>query len=146
VRQTAVAVILQDLEVLGVHPIEVSQMLFDETVELQWGAELPEPELARARECVREHFAGLYLLEIRVSPPDAEIDWLEITQPLPETPRANWQVAYDERPIDAASGTWAFFFHCLVLDKPIDTPVGPRSLPAPRPRPVHLQAIEYASP
>jgi hypothetical protein len=66
---------LQQLRVLGLHPINPSEALFVETLEIQWGSDISGDELERARQHVREHFEGLYLIEVEVDPPDAEIDW-----------------------------------------------------------------------
>jgi hypothetical protein len=95
---------LKELQVIGVYPVEPSRGLFEETVEVQWGPGLSGLELEQARERVREHFAGLYLVEIRVSPPSAEIDWMAITQQIPNAPRSNWQVPYDERCVSQCEG------------------------------------------
>lgn len=140
------AVDLEEFQVIGVHPVEPSPRVFDETVEIQWGSGLSDSELEHARERVREHFAGLYLLEVRVSPPGAEVDWTAITQPVPGSPRSNWQVPYDERCVSQHEGRWAFFFHYLQINQPVETPVGPRRLPRPTPRPTHLATVAYESP
>jgi hypothetical protein len=78
---------------------------------------------------------------------DAEdFDWGEVTQEDATQPRENWQVAYDEQPLDNDERCWAFFFHHLDLAKPLLTPVGPIPLPAPTPCPEHLHNIEYMEP
>ena len=137
---------LANLEVLGVHPVEPSKRLSEETLELQWGPALSGADLENARASVREHFEGLYLLEVRVDPHDATVDWSGITQPVPGSPRTNWQVPYDERCVSEVEGRWAFFFHYLRIDQPIETPVGPRSLPRPTVYPPHLAGIDYEAP
>ena len=136
----------KEFEIVGVHSVEPSQRLMDETVEIQFGAGLSGRALDEARENVRQHFAGLFLLEVRIDPPGEEIDWLTVTQPIPDTPRSNWQVPYDERCISASDGRWAFFFHYLQADQPIQTPAGPRSLPQPTPCPAHLADLTYEAP
>ena len=137
---------LADLEVLGVHPVEPSGRLFEETLEIQWGPGLSDVDLEHARASVREHFAGLYLLEVRVDPHGATVDWSEITQQVPGSPPSDWQVPYDERCVSEEEGRWAFFFHHLRLDQPIETPVGPRALPRSTARPPHLAGIDYEAP
>jgi hypothetical protein len=134
------------LAIVGVYPVEPSDALFNETLEIQWGSGLSGEDLERARQHVRQHFDGLYLIEVQVEPADAEVPWAEITQPVPGQPPPNWQVPYDERVIDASQGRWAFFLHFVNLGEPLRTPVGPRSLPEPRPRPSYLSEVEYEAP
>jgi hypothetical protein len=137
---------LQAIKVLGVHPIELSDKLFYDTLEIQWGSGLTGLELEQAEQSVREHFSGLYQVEVQLAPPDAAIEWGEITQPLAAQPESNWQVPYDESVVDAGSGRWAFFFHCLDLGKPLRSPVGLLDLPVPTPRPAYLAGFEYEAP
>jgi hypothetical protein len=73
-------------------------------------------------------------------------DWIKVTQEDPTQPRANWQVAYDERPLDDEETRWVFFFHYLDPHKVLLTPAGPIHLPVPTPRPAHLNKIEYFEP
>ena len=76
----------------------------------------------------------------------SEIDWSEFTQELPDQDRDNWQVPYDETPLNDDETRWAFFFHYLDLRKPLLTPDGPMGLPSPTPLPKHLESIEYDAP
>jgi hypothetical protein len=85
-----------------------------------------------------------YLIELQVSD-IGPIDWLAITQEQAQ-PRSNWQVPWDERPIDDDETRWAFFFHYLDLKKPLLTQCGPVTLPNPTPIPEHLTDIEYEPP
>lgn len=137
---------LRDFRVLGVHPVHPPAALFEETLRIQWGSDLTAIDLEHARQSVGEHFAGLYLFEVQLEPFDADIDWGEVTQPDPGQPRSNWQVAYDERPIDETAGRWAFFLHFVDLGQPLQTPVGARALPAPSPVPSHLADCSYEVP
>lgn len=137
---------LRSLRVLGVHTVEPTDALFEQTLETQWGSDLSETELERAQEAVREHFAGVYLIEVELDPPDAEIDWAEVTQSGKGQAREQWQVPWDEQPVDEASGRWAFFLHFVNLDETLATPVGPVPLAVPTPRPPHLAAFEYEAP
>jgi len=75
-----------------------------------------------------------------------DFDWGEVTQEDSTQPQANWQVAYDEQPLDERRCRWVFFFHYLDFDKPLLTPEGPIDVPAPTPRPEHLWAVEYFEP
>jgi hypothetical protein len=83
---------LNDVTILGVHPVQPSEELFDETVEIQWGPDLTGDALRQAREAVQEHFDGLCLIELQLHPPDAEVDWMDVTQAQDDQPRSNWQV------------------------------------------------------
>jgi hypothetical protein len=138
--------LLRDVTILGVHPVVPSEDLFEETLEAQWGSGLTGDSLREARQHVRDHFQGLYLIELKIEPPSAEVDWSAFTQPRADTPEEEWQVPYDEQPLDESSGRWIFFLHEVVPSRPLRTPVGPRELPAPSPCPAHLAHVEYASP
>ena len=89
-----------------------------------------------------------HLVEIELTAPFAEFDFGLVTQEIPGQPRANWQVAYDERRIAVHGDAcrWVFFFHDLTFDRPLLTPLGPIALPPPTPVPSHLKAIEYLEP
>jgi hypothetical protein len=86
----------------------------------------------------------LFLLEAELDPA-APFSWDEVTQETAGQPRENWQVPYDEQPLDG-DRKWAFFFHFLDLEQPLLTPAGPVPLPAPTPLPDRLRAIEYEPP
>jgi hypothetical protein len=137
---------LESLRVLRVHPVVPTEGQFREAVETQWGHDLTGQELARAEDRVREHFAGLYLVEVFAVPVDADIDWGAVTQPVEGQPRANWQVPYDERRLRKEENRWAFFFHYLDLTRPLQTQLGDRALPDPTPTPPHLGSIVYEVP
>ena len=110
------------------------------------GSNLTGDELERARQNVQAHFSRLFLIDIRIQPADGELDWSEITQPIPGQDRSNWQVPYDERPVDEPRGRWAFFLHLLDLRRPLLTPLGEKMLPRPTPTPPHLASIKYEIP
>jgi hypothetical protein len=137
---------LESLRVLGVHPVVPTAAQFREAVEIQYGHDLTGQELAGAEDQVREHFAGLYLIEVCAAPVDAEIDWGAVTQPVEGQPRANWQVPYDERRLQKEENRWAFFFHYLDLTCPLQTQLGDRTLPDPTPTPLHLRSTVYEVP
>src|SRR5262245_53902706 len=101
---------LRDVTILGLHPVELSPELFDQAVELQWGTDLTGDELRDARRQVEELFASLHLVEVRLDPPGAEVDWGAFTQAQDGVDESEWQVAYDEQPVGDA-GTWTFFLH-----------------------------------
>ena len=75
-----------------------------------------------------------------------KFDWGKVTQEDSTQPRSNWQVAYDEQPLDEDKRRWVFFFHYLDFSKPLMTSAGPIQLPAPTPGPAHLKKIEYMEP
>jgi hypothetical protein len=136
---------LHSLEIVGVHPIVPTEEEFREAIAIQWGDNLSGERLRRAESQVREHFANLYLLEVKIEPADADINWSTITQPIEGEPQANWQVPYDERPLDE-EGHWAFFFHFLDRGRALQTQLGDRKLPDATPKPPHLEEIRYEVP
>jgi hypothetical protein len=78
--------------------------------------------------------------------PIPDFDWAEVTQEIPHQPKENWQVAYNEEPLDESGRRWAFFFHYLDLKKPLLTPVGEVPLPELTNLPNHLKRIKYEAP
>jgi hypothetical protein len=86
-----------------------------------------------------------HLIEAELTQGDS-FDWGNVTQEVPGQPRTNWQVPWDERPLDKAETRWVFFFHYLDLERPLLTPESPVELPAETPLPQHLTGIEYESP
>ena len=86
------------------------------------------------------------LVEVQFEQPEPDYDWAAVTQEEPGQPQANWQVAYDERPLDEVGNRWAFFFHFLDWKRPLLTPDGQVALPSPSPLPEHLREIEYEEP
>jgi hypothetical protein len=88
----------------------------------------------------------VHLIEIEVQGAD-DFDFGQVTEGMPDQPKENWQVAYDEREI-ASEGAkrFAFFFHHLDFGAQLETPFGPVSLPAATPIPSHLNTITYEEP
>jgi hypothetical protein len=87
-----------------------------------------------------------HLIELDFEPDDGPVDWGMVTQEDPDQPRANWQVAYDQRPLNDEATRWAFFFHYLDPSRPLLTPAGSLTLPAANPLPAHLRRISYTEP
>jgi len=87
-----------------------------------------------------------YLIEVALENPAEELDWGLVTQEDAKQLQSNWQVAYDERPLDDEHSRWAFFFHYLDFSKLLLTPIGPVELPTPTTLPERLQHIEYVEP
>jgi hypothetical protein len=137
---------LRSLQIIGLHRVVPTKEEFREAVAIQWGDDLTGEELLRAEGNVREHFADLYLLEIEVEPANADIDWGAITQPIDGQPVANWQSPYEECPVDGIENRWAFFFHFLDRNRPLQTQLGDRKLPEVTPIPPHLQRMVYEIP
>ena len=88
------------------------------------------------------------LIEIELAGDIGGFDFGDVTQELPDQPRSNWQVAYDEREVssDGARARFAFFFHYLDIHKPLLTPFGAVRLPAESPVPSYLQEMQYEQP
>jgi hypothetical protein len=137
---------LRSLNVLGVHSVVPTEQEFREAVAIQWGEDLTAEQSRRAEGDVREHFGNLYLLEIEIDPPDADIDWSAITQSIDGQPRANWQVPYGECRLEELKSHWAFFFHFLDPRRPLRTQLGDRELPEATPIPEHLRRVRYEVP
>jgi hypothetical protein len=133
------------LRVVGVHPVRPTLQQFQAALAALWGEDLGAEERQSAEDEVRSHFAALFLIEAEITPPAADFDWSGVTQEVPGEPRSSWQVPYDERQL-TESGRWAFFFHRLDLERPLLTPAGPVTLPAPSPAPQRLRTVEYEAP
>src|SRR5437660_3320520 len=74
----------------------------------------------------------------------APLDFSAITQEDPNVRPDGWQVPWDERVLsqDSDGVRYAFFFHYLQPDKPLQTAVGPIGLPETTRLAPHLQAIQ----
>ena len=135
------------LTVRAVHPYRPLPDEFEAALHAQCGDDLQGAKLAEARANTQDHFDGLFLVELEsdvsIGP---EFDWGEVTQETSGQPRANWQVAYDERPLDDFAKHWIFFFHFLNVETPLLTPLGPVRLPQPTPMPGPLASIRYEVP
>lgn len=129
--------------VRAVHPYTANNELLADTVRWQYGDRLSPEERRVAEDRVREHFGALYLLEVAGADLAGRFDWAQVTQEIPDLPRANWQVPYDERPLDEHRTRWAFFFHYLKPSEPLLTPYGRIPLPAPTPLPAHSRDVIY---
>ena len=90
----------------------------------------------------------VHLIELIVEGDVEGFDFGEVTQEESGTPKANWQVAYDEQVVGESSekAQYVFFFHHLDLSKPLLTPAGALSLPMPKKMPARLRGIEYKAP
>jgi hypothetical protein len=86
-----------------------------------------------------------HLVEVELIDEDG-IDWGAITQEVPDQPMSNWQVPWDERPVNTEGSRWGFFFHYLDFTRPLLTPRGEIRLPNPTPMPAHSQGIQNEPP
>lgn len=128
------------------HPVIPTNEEFREAMDVMWGKGLEGRRLAEAKKRTREHFETLYLVEIELGPAGAGLDWSAITQPISGRPQDEWQVPFDEQPLDTEGKRWAFFLHFVDLHRPLKTPLGERTLPEPTPIPPHLQHVSYEVP
>lgn len=135
---------LETIKVIGVHPVIPTSAEFDEAREILHGENLTGEELESANRDVAEHFKGLCIIEIEIQPPDCNVDWIAITQPIAGKSSDSWQATWDER--KTGQSRWAFFLHFVQLDKPLKTQVGLIKLPEPSPIPPHLADINYDLP
>ena len=99
-----------------------------------------------------------HLVELIVRESDRRFDVGAFTQEIPDEPRDDWQVPWDELFLDAdgnstvADHSWSgdlrivFFFHYLDQRRPLITPFGDYSLPDETPRPARLAFLEYEPP
>jgi hypothetical protein len=87
-----------------------------------------------------------HLIEIELIDVTGGLNFADFTQDIAGRPRENWQVAYDEEPLDDGECIWTFFFHYLDFAKPLLTPEGPMKLPPATPLPGHLRRREYWPP
>lgn len=102
-----------------------------------------------------------HLLELQISDALGEIDLSEVTQPVQDQPRENWQVPFDEvwlTPSGDAevSGAFcqprgrelrlAFYFHHLSTSAPLLTPCGPIDIPPETAKPSRLSFLQYDAP
>lgn len=87
-----------------------------------------------------------HLIEVEINDQGKQFNWATVTQEDSEQPRSNWQVAYDETPLDNEGTRWAFFFHYLDISRPLLTSAGSLDLPTPTPLPRRLEYMKYVEP
>lgn len=109
----------------------------------------------------------VHLVEMVVSDSDGEFKIGDITQEWPDKDQSSWQVAYDEKvltsdgsavlfdpwfPDGDVSKHWlgnvrfAFFFHYLNFNQPLQTPFGDVAVTDATKRPPRLKFLKYESP
>jgi len=135
---------LKAIYVVGVHVVEPTSREFEIARYILCGSDLASEEIPAANRFVEKHYRSVHLIEIEVQPPDGEIDWLQITQPVHGKDRGEWQVPWDERAL--GDGRWAFFLHAIQFERPLKTPCGKISLPSPTSIPSRLESIKYELP
>jgi hypothetical protein len=91
---------------------------------------------------------SVHMVEVATQGSMSGIDFGDFTQEDPDLPKANWQVAYDERVLwERNERTRAvFFFHFLDFNKPLLFTGGQLTLPAPTAMPPRLSKFEYEPP
>lgn len=136
----------KSIKILASHTLKPTAAELKEALEFMYGEDLEPDDFAQAKAQVAEHYAGLRLIILQVTPPDADIDFGAITQPVDDLPEENWQVPYDESPLDEADGTWAFFLHFTEDSRPLRTECGDLILPKPTPLPANLKARKKYDP
>lgn len=136
----------RQIRVVGVHRYFPTPEVSRDTADGMYGSTLDSLDPDQVQSDVDYHFEHLYLIEIDVEPSGAEMNWAKITQPNKSLPRSSWQVPWDEQPLDDQKRRWAFFFHFLDLNAPLQTPCGTIRLPAATPLPRHLTGITYCYP
>ena len=105
-----------------------------------------------------------FLIEMTIEGSNDVPDFGLFTQPMPDRPRSDWQVAYDERLLDGVGervvtdvflrrpAAWperarvAFFFHLLDVERPLITPFGETTLRRPSAAPARLAFLAYEAP
>ena len=108
----------------------------------------------------------VHLIEILVKNSEGIFDLSEITQEIPNQPKLNWQVPWDEKILDSAGEKviadcftanekpelWVgnirmlFFFHYVDFSKPLITPFGTVPLSNESPKPSRLSEIAFEAP
>lgn len=108
----------------------------------------------------------VHLIEILIKNSEGVFDLTEITQAVPNQPKLNWQVPWEEKILDGAGERviadcfaanekpelWVgnvrmvFFFHNVDFSRPLITPFGRVTLPSESPMPNRLSEIAYGTP
>ncbi|MFG0329196.1 MAG: hypothetical protein ACF8PN_04785 [Phycisphaerales bacterium] len=139
------------IDILGAHPIKVTDDLVTNQVEVLYGPDADDEAATQ----VRAQLESVALIEARVKHPDREFDVGDFRQGGP-TPSENDQVAFDERFL-APDGEreideplhfdecdelrLVFFLHEYDPDGVIHSSVGPRRPPSPTPIPTRLERL-----
>lgn len=145
------------VEILGVHPLQVTAELIEEAFETKYGGlDLTAAERDEAEAAVREDLASVVLIEAWVRGAEKRFDPGRIGQAQAGAIGRLGQIAYDEavlsddgaallgRDVDEHRGRdlrLAFFLHYYRPDDPILTPFGPVSAPALTPMPDRLASL-----
>ena len=153
---------MASVEILGAHPIEVSEELLRQACEIRHGApDLDDRARAEAEQVVADDLARTVLIEARIRGRDRALFLGDFGQSAGDVVQPDDPVAYDERFLDD-DGTdilWTvlekvrgpdvrvvFFLHQYDPQRPILTSYGPVSAPAPAPMPARLARIIWYTP
>jgi hypothetical protein len=157
-RTHATASIMAHVEIIGVHPIEVTDELVQEAFEVKYGY-LEDPD--DALQLAREEVESVVLIEALVKDRDDRFDVAHFGQSQGDKLAANDQVAYDEiflsddgtsviargqREVGAGDLRIAFFLHFYQDTRPLLTSYGSVPLPPKTPMPQRLSAITKYEP
>lgn len=143
------------VDILGVYPVEITrQKLVDDAIaEFGEGRFNLDDILEMSDEELQDWLWSIYLIEVIIEGAGCRIDLGDFTQAEEGLPPSEWQVAYDEKFMDATGTVLmeepvpeepmraAFFFHCLDFAKPLLSPAGPLQLPEPLPMPDRLRPL-----
>jgi hypothetical protein len=139
------------VEILGVHPLQVTQELFEQALADKYGHEFRHPEDRRAAErAVRDELESAVLIEACVKDRDACLDLADFGQ--------GDQAAYDEAylsedgtivvgrfmerdKVQSRDVRVAFWLHYYDAAQSIRTSYGPVSAPPPTPMPERLSKL-----
>lgn len=136
----------ESIRIVGLHRYLPSKSQVEAYIDENREISSDEEDIKDLMESIRGVLSSVYLIEIVVLPPDADIDWCHISQELPGVEVGNQQAPYDERAIDDKPGHWVFFFHFLEFEQPLDSELGLIKLPPITPIPDYLSEIEYVIP
>lgn len=136
------SVALESIKIVGLYPFVADEQIVQEARDDFWGGEMTEEREAH----VQGFFRDLYLIELEISPANADIKWETITQPCSDQTGDYQQVPYFEERIGETGTRWAFFFHYLDRSIPLSSPVGDLTLPEPTNLPTYLEKMAYVLP
>ncbi len=150
------------IEIIGVHPIEVTDDLLAQAYEAKYGfSELAGDERRDTEEYLKAELASVVLVEAWARDRDRAFNLCDFGQSANDTLGPDDQVAYDERYL-SGDGQWmrpslverfderdlrfTFFLHAYDASRPILTCYGPVKPPAVAPMPRRLGRLVLYEP
>lgn len=141
------------VQVLGVHPLKVTRQL----LKAQLAIFHPDGYTLKDKAATREQLKSVVLVEVRVVNRDERFSVDNFTQPIPDTPRPNWQAPWAEafltpdgeslavergaREPRAGDLRIAFFLHYWNENAPLRSSYGDVPCPRPTPMPKRLEKL-----